>query len=156
LFLLRLIFKNRPIRNKNSLWRPCLLMDRDKMSKVYRGPCIYASLNNFYYLTCLIVFFSSPCQRQCELLRSLGARRLLTFHILIFSSKLRCQMNWNCGRSVVFSKYSGFFTNKTDRQDITEILFNVALNIWTLTLIYCMVIRFTSAYTSNQYLEKKS
>jgi hypothetical protein len=26
------IFKNRPIRNKNCLWRPCLLMDRDKMS----------------------------------------------------------------------------------------------------------------------------
>ena len=25
------IKKNRPIRNKNCLWRPCLLMDRDKM-----------------------------------------------------------------------------------------------------------------------------
>ena len=25
------IFRNRPIRNKNCLWRPCLLMDRDKM-----------------------------------------------------------------------------------------------------------------------------
>jgi hypothetical protein len=24
------IFKNRPIRNKNCLWWPCLLMDRDK------------------------------------------------------------------------------------------------------------------------------
>ena len=34
-------------------------------------------------------FFSSPCQRQCELLQSLGVRRLssLTFHILIFSSE---------------------------------------------------------------------
>ena len=30
-------------------------------------------------------FFSSPCQRQCELLPSLGVRRPLTFHILIFS-----------------------------------------------------------------------
>jgi hypothetical protein len=30
--------------------------------------------------------FSSPCQRQCELLPSLGIRRPLTFHILIFSS----------------------------------------------------------------------
>jgi hypothetical protein len=29
--------------------------------------------------------FSSLCQRQCELLPSLGVRRLLTFHILIFS-----------------------------------------------------------------------
>jgi hypothetical protein len=33
------------------------------------------------------VFFSSPCQRQCELLPSLGVRRPLTFHILIFSSE---------------------------------------------------------------------
>jgi hypothetical protein len=32
-------------------------------------------------------FFSSPCQRQRELLPSLDIRRLLTFHILIFSSE---------------------------------------------------------------------
>ena len=37
------IFKNRPIRNKNCLWRPCLLMYRDKMSNLYRGPFIDAS-----------------------------------------------------------------------------------------------------------------
>jgi hypothetical protein len=27
-------FKNRPIRNKNCLWWPCLLMDRDKISNL--------------------------------------------------------------------------------------------------------------------------
>ena len=37
------IFKYRPIRNKNCLWWPCLLMDRDEMSNLYRGPSIYAS-----------------------------------------------------------------------------------------------------------------
>jgi hypothetical protein len=37
------IFKNRPIRNKNCLWWPCLLMDRDKMSNLYKGPSIDAS-----------------------------------------------------------------------------------------------------------------
>jgi hypothetical protein len=37
------IFKNRPIRNKNCLWQPCLLMDRDEMSNLYRGPSIDAS-----------------------------------------------------------------------------------------------------------------
>ena len=37
------IYKNRPIRNKNFLWQPCLLMDRDEMSKLYRGPSIDAS-----------------------------------------------------------------------------------------------------------------
>jgi hypothetical protein len=31
--------------------------------------------------------FSSPCQRQCELLPSLRVRRPLTFRILIFSSE---------------------------------------------------------------------
>ena len=30
------IFKNRPIRNKNCLWWPCLLMDQDEMSNLYR------------------------------------------------------------------------------------------------------------------------
>jgi hypothetical protein len=34
-----------------------------------------------------LLFFSSSCQRQCELLPSLGVRRPLTFHILIFSSE---------------------------------------------------------------------
>ena len=37
------IFLNRPIRNKNCLWRPCLLMDRDEMSNLCRGPSIDAS-----------------------------------------------------------------------------------------------------------------
>jgi hypothetical protein len=37
------IFKNRPLRNKNCLWRPCLLMDRDEMSNLYRGHSIDAS-----------------------------------------------------------------------------------------------------------------
>ena len=36
-------FKNQPIRNKNRLWWPCLLMDRDGMSNLYRGPSIDAS-----------------------------------------------------------------------------------------------------------------
>jgi hypothetical protein len=35
-------FLNRTIRNKNCLWQPCLPMDRDKMSNLYRGPSIDA------------------------------------------------------------------------------------------------------------------
>jgi hypothetical protein len=31
-------FRNQPIRNKNCLWQPCLLTDRDEMSNLYRGP----------------------------------------------------------------------------------------------------------------------
>ena len=37
------LFKNRPIGNKNCLWWPCLLMDRDKMCIIQRGPSIDAS-----------------------------------------------------------------------------------------------------------------
>jgi hypothetical protein len=31
----RRFFRNQPIRNKNCLWRPCLLMDRDEMTNLY-------------------------------------------------------------------------------------------------------------------------
>ena len=37
------IFRNRPIREKNCRWQPYLLMDRDEMSNIYRGPPIDAS-----------------------------------------------------------------------------------------------------------------
>jgi hypothetical protein len=42
-FQRRRFFRNRPIRNKNCLWWPCLLTDRDGMSNLYRGPSIDAS-----------------------------------------------------------------------------------------------------------------
>ena len=35
--------KNQPIRNKNRVWWPYLLMDRDGMNILYRGPYIDAS-----------------------------------------------------------------------------------------------------------------
>jgi hypothetical protein len=37
------VLKNWPIRNKNCMWRPCLLTDRDKMRNLYRGHSIDAS-----------------------------------------------------------------------------------------------------------------
>jgi hypothetical protein len=36
-------FRNQSIRNKNCLWRPCLLMDWDEMSNHKRGISIDAS-----------------------------------------------------------------------------------------------------------------
>jgi hypothetical protein len=36
-------FRNQPIRNKNCLWRPCLLTDRDEMSNLHRRHDIDAS-----------------------------------------------------------------------------------------------------------------
>jgi hypothetical protein len=43
-------FGNRPIRNKNCLWWPCLLTDQNKMSNPYRGPSIYAVYHVSVYL----------------------------------------------------------------------------------------------------------
>ena len=42
-FQRRRFSRNQPIRNKNCLWRPCLLTDRDEMSNLYRGPAIDVS-----------------------------------------------------------------------------------------------------------------
>jgi hypothetical protein len=39
------IFRNQPIRNKNCLWQPCLLTDRDKMSTFHR--CFLPSFSSF-------------------------------------------------------------------------------------------------------------
>ena len=36
-------FRNRPIRNKNCMWWPCLLTDRDEMSNLHREHSIDAS-----------------------------------------------------------------------------------------------------------------
>jgi hypothetical protein len=42
--------KNQPIRNKNRLWRPCLLTDRDGINNLYRGPSIDTSYQVSDYL----------------------------------------------------------------------------------------------------------
>ena len=39
----RRFFRNQPIRNKNCLWRPRLITDRDEISNLYRGPAIDVS-----------------------------------------------------------------------------------------------------------------
>jgi hypothetical protein len=36
-FQRRIFLRNRPIRNKNCMWWPCLLTDRDEMSNLHRG-----------------------------------------------------------------------------------------------------------------------
>jgi hypothetical protein len=44
------IFRNWPILNKNFLWQPCLLMDQNQMSSLYRGPSIDAFYQVSYHL----------------------------------------------------------------------------------------------------------
>jgi hypothetical protein len=59
------LFRNEQIRNKNCLWQPCLLTDRDEMGNLYRGPSIDASYQVSVHL----------------------AKWFRTFRILIFSSE---------------------------------------------------------------------
>jgi hypothetical protein len=98
--------RNKPSRNKNCLWWPCLLTDRDEMSNLYRGP----SINAFYQVSVHLAkrfrrrrFFKigqSETRIACVPLKKKVHRyicsylfflahlaRPLTFHILIFSSK---------------------------------------------------------------------
>ena len=42
-FQRRRFFRYCPIRNKNCLWWPCLLIDRDEMSSLHRGHSIDAT-----------------------------------------------------------------------------------------------------------------
>jgi hypothetical protein len=50
-FQRRSFFRNHPIRNKNCLWRPFLLTDRDEKSNVYREPSIDAFFQDSVHLT---------------------------------------------------------------------------------------------------------
>jgi hypothetical protein len=90
------IFRNRPIRNKNCLWWPCFLMDRNKMSNLYRGPCIDASFQ-------VSVHFAKGFQRRrlkCEKFtdgRMTDAKwwqYLTSWHFIWLCIKSSAQMLW--------------------------------------------------------------
>ena len=61
-------FRNQPIRNKNCLWWPCLLTDRDDMSNLYRGPSIDASYHVSVHLAKRFqrrrFFFNQPIRNK--------------------------------------------------------------------------------------------
>ena len=67
------IFFNQPIRSKNRLWRPCLLVDRDGMSNPDRGPSIDASYQVSVHLTKLLqkrrIFLNQPIRNKSRLWR---------------------------------------------------------------------------------------
>jgi hypothetical protein len=71
------IFKNQPIRKKNCLWWPFLLMDRDEMSNLYRGPSIDVSYQ-------VSVHLAEGFQRRrlkCEKLMDDGNQVMAKAHI---------------------------------------------------------------------------
>jgi hypothetical protein len=68
------IFKNRPIRNKNCLWRPCLLTDRNEMSNLYKGSSQEASYQVSIHLAMWFqrrrIFLNQPIRNKNCLWRS--------------------------------------------------------------------------------------
>ena len=77
MFQRRIFFKNQPIRNRNCLWWPCLLMDRDKMSNLYKEPSIDASYQ-------VSVHLAEGIQRKrlkCEKLMDDGRQVMAKAHI---------------------------------------------------------------------------
>ena len=76
-FQRRRFFRNQPIRNKNCLWQPCLLTDRDEMSNLYRGPSIDAPYN-------VSVHLAKRFQRRrlkCEKLMDDGRQVMAIAHL---------------------------------------------------------------------------
>jgi hypothetical protein len=64
-------------QKQNCLWQPCLLMDRDKMSNLYRGPSIDASYQ-------VSVHLAKGFQRRrlkCEKLTDAGRQVMAKAHI---------------------------------------------------------------------------
>ena len=59
-FQRRRFFRNRPIRNKNCMWWPCLLTDRDEMSNLHRGH----SIDNSYQVLVVAMFVNRSGQNE--------------------------------------------------------------------------------------------
>ena len=85
-FQRRRSFRNQPIRNKNCLWWPCLLTDRDEISNLYRGPCIDAS---YPVLVNLAMRFQRR-RLKCEKLMHDGHQVMAKAHIPF-------RFIWPCG-----------------------------------------------------------
>ena len=58
-FQRRRFFRNRPIRNKNCMWWPCLLTDQEKMSNLHRGHSIDVS-----YQVSVVAMFANRSGRN--------------------------------------------------------------------------------------------
>jgi hypothetical protein len=89
----RFFFRNQPIRNKNGLWRQCLLTNRDEMSKLYRGPAIDAS----YQVSLHLAERFQRRRLKCEKLKDDGQRMPSdgkSSHCL-WQGKLKSKINLN-------------------------------------------------------------
>ena len=71
------IKKNWPIRNNNCIWWPCLLMNWDEMSNVYRGP----STDAFYQVSLHLAVGFQRRRSKCEKLTDDSRQVMAKAHI---------------------------------------------------------------------------
>jgi hypothetical protein len=82
------IVRNRPIRNKNCPWRPCLSTDRDDMSNLYRRPSIVASYQVSVFIVSSfseIMVFYKDCSYHPDPLTNIVATDNSCFWLADFS-----------------------------------------------------------------------
>ena len=122
-FQRRRFFKDQPIRNKNRLWWPCLLKDRDEMSNLYKGPCTDASYqvsdnlakqfqpirnNNCLWWPCLLM----DRDEMCNLYRgpSIDAFYPVSVHLTegFQRRRLKCEKLTDDGRQVMAKAHIAF------------------------------------------------
>jgi hypothetical protein len=65
-FQMRRFFRNRPIRNKNCMWWPYLLTDREEISNLHRGHSIDAS----YQVSVVAMFVNGSGRNKQTLQRT--------------------------------------------------------------------------------------
>jgi hypothetical protein len=71
------IFLNRTIRNKNCLWWPCLLTDRDEMNNLYRRP----SMDSSYQVSVHLAQRFQRRRLKCEKLTDNGRQVMAKAHL---------------------------------------------------------------------------
>jgi hypothetical protein len=99
-FQRRRFFRNRPIRNKNCMWWPCLPTDRD-----YSVTCLFYTLQVGIHI--LIFFLANLTKGNmsfCHHLVSVVCHAF-TFHILIFSSENPQPNELKLGRHVTLYQH---------------------------------------------------
>jgi hypothetical protein len=69
--------KNQTIRNKNGLWQLCLLMGRDKMSNLYKGP----SIDGSYQVSVHLAEGFQRRRLKCEKLTDDGRQVMAKAHL---------------------------------------------------------------------------
>ena len=74
-FQRRRFFRNRPIRNKNCMWWPCLLTDRDEMSNLHRGH----SIDDSYQVSVVAMFVNRLGRNEQSSQRTFHRCFLLSF-----------------------------------------------------------------------------